>query len=104
MAILRTACESVYIRYGRGHVKSKNCTIFSACSICLQHILAATYSAEQVESHSIGTPLIKMTKPDIDCLVSPTAKDASVYATLVKRVFVSAKILSINEVFYHFII
>ena len=100
VAILRHACESVYIRYGFGQVKSKNWTIFSACSICLQHTLAATYSAEQVEStttvcfrdpHRIGTPLIKMTKPDMDCLVSPTANDASVYATFVKRVFVSAK-------------
>ena len=56
--------------------------MFSACLICLQHTLAATYSAEQVEStttvclrdpHNIGTQLIITTKPDMDCLVSPTA-------------------------------
>ena len=87
---MRHACESVYILYGLGHVKSKNCTMFSACIICLQHTLAATYSAEHVESttivcfrepHNIGSPLISTMKPDIDCFVSPTAKDASEYAT-----------------------
>jgi hypothetical protein len=60
--------------------------MFSPGIICLQHILAATYSAEHVEStttvclrepHKIATPLIMIIKPEIDFLGNPTAKDAS---------------------------
>jgi hypothetical protein len=100
-AICGHACESVYIAYGFGHVKSRKCIMFSACKICLQQTLEATYSAEQVESttvvrfnepHNKGIPLIITKNPVTLCFNSPTAKEASEYATRVNLVFVIGKL------------
>ncbi len=68
--------------------------MFSTCMICLQQTLAATNSAEQVEStlvvcwidaHIIGVQFTKMVRPETLILSRPTAKEASVYTDIVKR-------------------
>ena len=72
----------------------------------MQQTLAATNSEEQVESapktcriepHMIGVQLTEIVNPEMLSLRAPTAKDASVYPTVVKRVEVDRGISQISK-------
>jgi hypothetical protein len=80
--------------YGFAQMKPKKRNMFSRCINCLQQTLAATNSAAHVESaslvcrmdpHITGVQLTKIVYPEMLSFNSPTANEASVYATVVVK-------------------